>query len=195
MTSVTPLCPACAATTELIEVEGEDVFRCSAPGCGRRTYGTGDEDADQTLPPYTETDEDGSVVIYHGNGEPDFEATAELASQDGPGDEDDLDDAEPGDGPAPAGRHPEPEVRDVRVQDLARVEGGVWVWLYGDERGWHFLTGAEYDPDGGDSSVALTFSDCTTEREGPWPQARVVRAEPDIVPTVTAPGSAGLVRW
>ncbi|MFJ2833563.1 hypothetical protein ACIPC1_39500 [Streptomyces sp. NPDC087263] len=192
MISLTPLCPGCAATTEPIQVEGEDVFRC--PACGRRTYGTVDEDDDQTLPQYTETDEDGSVVIYHGNGEPDFEATAELASQDGPDDEDDLNDAEPDDGTPGAGRHQEPEVRDVRVQDLARMAGEVWVWLYGDERGWRFLTDAEYDPDRGDSSVVLTFSDGTTGREWPWPQARMVSAETDTVPTVTTSGPAGLVR-
>ncbi|NMI63196.1 hypothetical protein [Streptomyces sp. RLA2-12] len=193
MISLTPPCPGCAATTEPIQMEGEDLFRC--PACGRRTYGTGDEDDDQTLPPYSETGEDGSVFIYHGNGEPDFEATAELASQEDPGNEDGLDDEEPDDGPAPAGHHPEPVVRDVRVQDLAQAPGGVWVWVYGDERGWRFLTAAEYDPDRGDSSVVLTFRDGATERAWPWPQARMVRAEPDTVPTATAPGPAGLVRW
>ncbi|MCX4462434.1 hypothetical protein OOK58_59180 [Streptomyces sp. NBC_01728] len=62
-------------------------------------------------------------------------------------------------------------------------------------RGTRFLTAAEYDPDRGDSSVVLTFRDGTAERAWPWPQARMVRAEPDTVPTATAPGLAGLVRW
>ncbi|WP_431776325.1 hypothetical protein [Streptomyces cucumeris] len=184
--SVTPACPECRAATVLIQVEGEDLFRC--PTCGRRTWGA-EPDDDDNLPPYSETAEDGSVLIYHGNGELDFEATAEHASQNGPGEEDGLDDEEPDDD------HPEPEVRDVRVRDLAQALGGVWVWVYGDERGWRFLTDAEYDPDRGDSSVVLTFSDGTTEREWPWPQARMVRAEPDTVPTATGPGPAGLVKW
>ncbi|MFF3061561.1 hypothetical protein [Streptomyces sp. NPDC057909] len=43
--------------------------------------------------------------------------------------------------------------------------------------------------------MVLTFSDGATERERPWPQAQMVRAEPDAVPTATASGPAGLVRW
>ncbi|MFI5702645.1 hypothetical protein ACIA78_21685 [Streptomyces xanthochromogenes] len=84
MTSVTPPpCAACPAVMERITVEGEDHFRC--PACEGRTYGTGDEDDDLDLPSYSDVDEDGAVIIYHGNGEIDFETTAELAAQDAPG--------------------------------------------------------------------------------------------------------------
>lgn len=96
MTSVNPpLCPDCSTVTEGIEVEGEKVWHCTAPDCTRRTYGTGDEDDDFDLPSYSETDEDGAVIIYHGTGDIDIEATAELASQDGPDDQDQDDDAGP----------------------------------------------------------------------------------------------------
>ncbi|MEX2985636.1 hypothetical protein [Streptomyces sp. C36] len=85
-----PPCPACAAVTQPCEVEGEMVWRCPDPECGRRTYGTGNE-VDDGLPPYAETDTNGAVLVYHGTGHLDLEATAELASQDGP----DQDDEEP----------------------------------------------------------------------------------------------------
>ncbi|MFF4410142.1 hypothetical protein [Streptomyces sp. NPDC001404] len=90
MTSITPPpCPDCSTVTERIEAEGEEVWRCTAPDCTRRTYGTGDPDDDDYLPGYSETDENGAVIIFRGNGEVDIEATAELAAQDGPDDEDD----------------------------------------------------------------------------------------------------------
>ncbi|MFJ2406668.1 hypothetical protein ACIOUE_35815 [Streptomyces xanthochromogenes] len=137
MTSITPPpCPDCSTVTERIGVEGEEVWRCTAPGCGGRTYGTGDQEDDQDLPPYTETDKTGAVICYHGDGEVDVEATAELAAQDEPGD------PEPGhpnlgDSPTwPA----EPEVRDVRVKDLAHALAGGWAWIYGDPEGWRFFT-------------------------------------------------------
>lgn len=90
-----PRCPSCRAATEVIEVEGEEVWRC--PACGRRTYGV-DPDADDDLPSF---EADG--IVYHGTGEPDEEATAELASQQYPFDEDEGDDedGEPG-GDVPA---------------------------------------------------------------------------------------------
>jgi hypothetical protein len=186
--SVTPPCPECATETEPIVVEGEDVFRCPAPGCGRRTYGTDPED-DQDLPSYTETDEDGAVFVFHGTGEVDVEATAELAAPGGPDDED----QDPGpDAPAPAGW--EPQVQDVRVKDLAAVLTGGWAWIYGDPEGWRFFTSAEYDADRGDTTVTITYSDGEVVREAPWPQARLVRAGSDAVPTATRPGPAGLVR-
>ncbi|MCJ0875630.1 hypothetical protein [Streptomyces sp. AP-93] len=49
------------------------------------------------MPPcyYSETDEHGALIIYHGTGDIDFEATTELASQDGPDDQDRDDDAGP----------------------------------------------------------------------------------------------------
>ncbi|MET8816654.1 hypothetical protein ABZW47_32255 [Streptomyces sp. NPDC004549] len=84
----TPPCPDCSTTTEPVDIEGERVWRCTAADCTRRTYGTGDPDDDDDLPPYTETDPDGATIVYHGTGEIDIEATAELAAQDGP-DEDD----------------------------------------------------------------------------------------------------------
>ncbi|WP_234329457.1 MULTISPECIES: hypothetical protein [unclassified Streptomyces] len=79
-----PPCPACSTATEPVDVEGERVWRCTAPDCTRRTYGTGNPDDDDALPPYTETDEDGTTIIYRGTGETDVEATAELAAQDAP---------------------------------------------------------------------------------------------------------------
>ncbi|MEV6683388.1 hypothetical protein AB0N09_42040 [Streptomyces erythrochromogenes] len=79
-----PPCPGCSTDTEQINVEGEKVWRCTAPDCTRRTYGTGDPDDDEDLPPYTETDEDGAAIVYHGTGEIDIETTAELAAQSGP---------------------------------------------------------------------------------------------------------------
>ncbi|MFD5615848.1 hypothetical protein [Kitasatospora sp. NPDC127060] len=82
----TPACPECSGPTLPLPVCGEEVWRC--PACGRRTYGTGDEDDDDALPSYTETDEHGTVTIYHGCGEVDLEASAELASQDSADDED-----------------------------------------------------------------------------------------------------------
>ncbi|MEU1312546.1 ATP-binding protein [Streptomyces cinnamoneus] len=87
----TPLCPECSTPTAPFTVDSEDIWRCPGPECGRHTYGTGNEDDDDALPPYTETDTDGAVLVYHGNGHLDLEATAELASQNGP----DEDDEEP----------------------------------------------------------------------------------------------------
>lgn len=89
-----PPCPECAHPTEPFTVGGENIWRCPDPECGRRTYGTGSRDDDDCLPPYTETGADGAVFVYHGTGDLDLEATAELASQDGP-DEDDSDPAGP----------------------------------------------------------------------------------------------------
>lgn len=79
-----PSCPDCSTDTEQIDVEDEKVWRCTAPDCTRRTYGTGNPDDDEDLPPYTETDEDGATIVYHGTGEVDVETTAELAAQRGP---------------------------------------------------------------------------------------------------------------
>ncbi|MGW6605165.1 hypothetical protein [Streptomyces sp. NPDC055036] len=193
MTSVTPPpCPDCSTVTERIEVEGEKVWRCTAADCTRRTYGTGDENDDFDLPSYSETDENGAVIIYHGTGDTDFEATAELAAQDGPDDEDQDDDAGPSAPPAaPAW---EPEAREIRVQDLAHVLAGGWVRIYSDPpQGWRHFTEAAYDPDH-DSTVAITYSDGEVEREWPWPQALLVHAGPDTIPTTTRPGPARLVR-
>lgn len=96
MTSVTPPpCPDCPTVTERIEVAGEEVWHCTAPDCTRRTYGTGDENDDQDLPSYCETDEHGALIIHHGTGDIDFEATAELAVQEGPDDQDQDDDTGP----------------------------------------------------------------------------------------------------
>ncbi|MFD5906533.1 hypothetical protein ACFWHG_34240 [Streptomyces microflavus] len=177
--------------TERIEVEGEEVWRCTAPDCTRRTYGTGNPDDDEALPPYTETDETGATLLYRGDGELDIEATAEHASQDGPDDEN-QDDEQPAGPGGPTGW--EPQVQDVRVKDLAAVLTGARVWIYGDPEGWRFFTSAEYNPDAGDTMVTLTYGDGEVVREDPWPQARLVRDEPDSVPTTTRPGPAGLVR-
>ncbi|MFJ2778224.1 hypothetical protein [Kitasatospora sp. NPDC087315] len=84
-----PDCPECSGSTLPFSVDGEDIWRC--PACGRRTYGTGNEDDDGALPTYTETCSDDTMIIYHGRGEVDLEASAELASQDGPDDEDEYD--------------------------------------------------------------------------------------------------------
>ncbi|MEU7195587.1 hypothetical protein AB0B04_18955 [Streptomyces xinghaiensis] len=85
-----PFCPVCSTVTERIDVEDEEgkVWRCTAPDCARRTYGTGDPEDDDELSPYIGTDEDGATTIYHGTGDIDIEATAELAAQDGPEEED-----------------------------------------------------------------------------------------------------------
>ncbi|MFJ8855205.1 hypothetical protein [Streptomyces sp. NPDC102437] len=191
--SVTPACPECETATEPILVEGEDLFRCLAPGCGRRTYGTGDANDDQDLPSYSEVDEDGVVVIYHGTGEPDFEATAEYRSQDGPDEEDGLDDEDPyDDGPGPLAPPAGPMVRDVRVKDLpALALGGAWVWIYGDERGWRFLADAEYDPAAGETSVTLTYGDGDVVNEEPWTQARLTYEQPADFPTAAGPARVG----
>ncbi|GAA2720571.1 MULTISPECIES: hypothetical protein [Streptomyces] len=79
-----PTCPDCSSETEPVDVEGERIWRCTARDCTRRTYGTGDPDDDDALPPYTETDEDGDTIVYRGTGDIDIEATAELAAQNGP---------------------------------------------------------------------------------------------------------------
>ncbi|MEV8590897.1 hypothetical protein AB0424_28555 [Streptomyces sp. NPDC051180] len=55
--------------TERIEAEGEKVWRCTAPDCTRRTYGTGHRD-DEDLPGYTETDGDGTAIVCCCNGDP-----------------------------------------------------------------------------------------------------------------------------
>ncbi|MCQ4045806.1 hypothetical protein ACFOSC_27680 [Streptantibioticus rubrisoli] len=188
--SVTPPCPHCSTATEPIEAEGEEMWHC--PACGRRTYGTGDPDDDVDLPPYSEVDEAGAVLLYYGDGTLDEEATAEYAPQEGPDDEDDQDEEEPAElGPAPAGW--EAQVYEVRVKDLAAVLTGAWVWIYGDP-GWRFCTSAEYDPDRGDTMVKLTYGDGEVVKEEPWPQARLVYAGPDSIPTATRPGPAQLVK-
>ncbi|WP_331758047.1 hypothetical protein [[Kitasatospora] papulosa] len=89
----TPQSSDCSTATERIEAEGEEAWRSTAPDYTRRTYGTGDPD-DGALPSYTETHE------------VDVEATAELAAQDGPDEDDDLVVEEQ---PAPAAGAPAPE--------------------------------------------------------------------------------------
>ncbi|MFE7268193.1 hypothetical protein ACFU9B_40350 [Streptomyces sp. NPDC057592] len=103
---LTSRCPDRSTATERIEVE--EVWRC--------TYGSGDPDDDDALPPYTETDETGAVLIHHGTGEVDVEATVEPAAQDGPDEDDGLVDEEQ---PAPATGAPAPE----RARGTARVPG------------------------------------------------------------------------
>lgn len=85
---VPPRCPdpQCAHPTEPFTADGEDIWRC--PRCGRRTYGTGYLDDDGQLPTFSETGEDGVTICYLSTGDIDFEATAELAAQDGPDDDD-----------------------------------------------------------------------------------------------------------
>ncbi|MFD8671041.1 hypothetical protein ACFV1U_37460, partial [Streptomyces microflavus] len=67
------------------------------------------------LPSYTETDPDGTAIVYHGTGEIDIETTAELAARDDP-DEDDrpAEKPPPGQGargaPATPPRGPRPRV-------------------------------------------------------------------------------------
>ncbi|MGO4417202.1 hypothetical protein AB4Z54_00095 [Streptomyces sp. MCAF7] len=145
MTSLTPPCPECATATEPLTVEGEDVFRCPAPGCGRRTYGMGDPDDDDNLSPYSETDEDGAVVIYRGNGEIDVEATAENAAQEEPGEDDDLVDEEQPD-PAAVVRGP-----------------GSPAW-------WPRFPEFEDAPARKDPTTPLTYSDEEVVDEDPAPQ-------------------------
>ncbi|MEU3269061.1 hypothetical protein [Streptomyces bacillaris] len=87
----TPLCPDCSTATARIRVEGEDVWRCTAAGCTRRTYGTGNLDDDLDLPPFSEADADGAVIVYYGTGEIDVETTGELAAQDGSDEDAELD--------------------------------------------------------------------------------------------------------
>ncbi|MGW5342916.1 hypothetical protein [Streptomyces sp. NPDC004050] len=82
----------------------------------------------------------------------------------------------------------EPQVRDVRVQDLAHALAGGWVWIYG-ERGWRFFTRADYDAEE-DTAVTITYADGEVAREAPWPQARLVQAGPECIPTASRPGPA-----
>ncbi|MCZ0984049.1 hypothetical protein O1L60_45625 [Streptomyces diastatochromogenes] len=164
--------------TERIEVEGEEVWRCTAPDCTRRTYGTGDPDDDVDLPSYSETDEHGAVIIYHGTGEADVEATAELAAQDGP-DEDDLDDEEQ---PAPAAGAPCP----ARAPAVGHVPGEpgrgvVPTW-------WGRPPGTEHTPDAADTSTALTDSDDGEAGRPRLPQPGVGHAPP---PQYPAPSPRG----
>ncbi|MFI5987093.1 hypothetical protein ACIBEA_40290 [Streptomyces sp. NPDC051555] len=177
MTSITPSCVECGTAAEPIVVEGEDAFRCLAPECGRRTYGTGAPGNDQDLPSYTETGADGAVVIYHGTGEVDIEATAENAAQ-GESDED-LADEEPA-----APRVSMVRVYEVRVKDLAYALAGGWVRIYGDPAGWRHFIRADYDPDD-DTTVTITYSDGEVGKEEPWPQARLAYGDPREFPTTT----------
>ncbi|MET9396011.1 hypothetical protein [Kitasatospora sp. NPDC002965] len=96
-----PACPDCSATTLPLSVEGEQLWVC--PSCGRRTYGTGDEDDDADLPSYTETGPDGAVFVHHGTGEVDIEATAEWATQDRADEDGDEDEDMDGEGGPHAG--------------------------------------------------------------------------------------------
>jgi hypothetical protein len=190
MSVTPPACPGCSTVTERIGVEGEEVWRCTAPNCTRRTYGTGDENDDQDLPSsYRVTDEHGAIVCLHGTGEVDVEATAELAAQDGPDDEDQDDDP----APVPAAVVWKPEAREIRVKDLAHVLAGGWVRIHSDPpEGWRHFTEAAYDP-GHDTTVAITYSDGEVAHEDPWPQALLVHAGADMFPTATRPGPGGLV--
>lgn len=51
------------------------------------------------------------------------------------------------------------------------------------------------DPGRGETGVVITYSDGEVARGAPWPQTRLVRAEPFTVPTATRPGPAGVVKW
>lgn len=175
---LTPLCPDCSTATERIEVEGEEVWRCTAPDCTRRTYGTGDQDADDALPPYTETDEDGAVIVYHGSGEVDVEATAELAAQDGC-DEDDLVDEEQ---PASAAGAPCP----ASIPAVGHVPGA-------PGRGTSFTgrggpPGAERAPSTASTPTALTDSDGGAAGRSQLPQPGVGHA---LLPQCPAPSPRG----
>ncbi|MFD5906444.1 hypothetical protein ACFWHG_33795 [Streptomyces microflavus] len=145
-----PPCPDCSTVTERIEVEGEEVWRCTASDCTRRTYGTGKPDDDEALPPYTETDETGTVFACHGTGEVDVEATAELAAQDGPGEDDDLDDEEQ---PPPATAAPGAQ----SIRGTGRVPGAAK--RGNDLPGWGRLPTVEHDPYTEDAPTAFTDSD------------------------------------
>ncbi|MFC8223590.1 hypothetical protein ACFUTY_36165 [Streptomyces sp. NPDC057362] len=161
---LTPRCPDCSAATERIEVEGEEVWRCTAPDCTRRTYGTGDPDDDDALPPYTETDETGAVLIHHGTGEVDIEATAELAAQDGPDEDDDLVDEEQ---PAPATGAATPE----HVWGTVRVPGA-----HGRGHGpppWGRRPSVESAPDPESPPTVFTDSDDRVGLEPQRPQSGV----------------------
>ncbi|WP_327332946.1 AAA family ATPase [Streptomyces anulatus] len=137
-------------------VDGEDIWRCSAPECGRRTYGTCDPDDDQELPSYTETGADGTVLVYHGTGHLDLEATAELASQDGPGE----DDEEPT-GPLGAPFDLEPGTLVVAVGPpasgkstaVARWFPATWRVSLDAYRGW--LTDSEADQGASEEALAI----------------------------------------
>ena len=180
VTSVTPACPECGNATERFEAEGETIWRC--PRCGRRTYGTGDADDDDQLPSYSEVDEDGDTVIYHGTGEVDIEATAELASQDGPADEDDWDGDAP-DEPAP----PEPGAgHDVRAADSDRGPGGERGWGAPQEWGSRSLS----DILAADRTTAtFTHSNGEAEQEQPGPRARAMSPGEDRSDFPGPPGS------
>ncbi|MFF4173675.1 AAA family ATPase [Streptomyces sp. NPDC001744] len=155
-TTSTPPCPECSTTTVPATVDGEDIWRCPDPECGCRTYGTGNEDHDDALPSYTETDAAGAVFVYHGTGHLDLEATAELASQDGP----DEDDEEPT-GPFGAPFVLEPGTLVVAVGPpasgkstaVARWFPATWRVSLDAYRGW--LTDSEADQGASEEALAI----------------------------------------
>ncbi|WP_247721210.1 hypothetical protein [Streptomyces sennicomposti] len=165
-----PPCPDCATATERIEVEGEEVWRCTAPDCTRRTYGTGDPDDDDALPPYTETDTDGAVTVYHGTGEIDLEATAELAAQDDP--DDDPDDEEQ---PLPAAGAPFPANTGAPERGTSPMERGR-------------TAGAERAPGTVGTPRSLTDSNDGAEGRSQLPQPGVGHA---LLPQCPAPSPRG----
>ncbi|WP_093804065.1 hypothetical protein [Streptomyces sp. Wb2n-11] len=168
---LTPQCRDCSTATERIEVE--EVWRCTAPDCTRRTYGTGNPD--DALSAYTETC---AVFICHGTDEVDVKATAELAAQDGPDQVAALVGAAQ-DGPdeggdlvdqeqlVPAAGAPVPE----SARGTVRVPGA-------SGRGnvlpqWGPLPGVESAPDPEDFPMANTDSDGRAGREPRRPQPGV----------------------
>ena len=166
---LTPPCPQCSTATERIEVEGEEVWRCTAPDCSRRTYGTGDPEDDDALPGYSEADEDGAVLIFRGTGEIDVEATAELAAQDGPDDELVEDER-----PAPAAAAMPGDAPGVGTAP------GPGRGSTGGDRGRR--PAAEGDPDAGVPAPAVTDSNGAVGREPHRPQHRVGHEPPSPSP-------------
>ncbi|AEY94354.1 hypothetical protein SHJG_p239 (plasmid) [Streptomyces hygroscopicus subsp. jinggangensis 5008] len=168
---LTPPCPQCSTATERIEVEGEEVWRCTAPGCTRRTYGTSDPDDDDTLPGYSEVDEDGAEIVYHGTGEIDVEATAELAAQGGPGDDDLVEE----EWPAPAADAGPPGDAPGVGHVPSRGRGSTRA-----DRGRH--PDVEVSPDAGVPAPAITDSNGAVGREPQRPHDRVGHEPPSPFP-------------
>ncbi|MEU0032032.1 hypothetical protein [Streptomyces sp. NPDC006335] len=163
---LTPQYPDCSTDTERSEVEGEEVWRCTAPDFTRRTYGNGEDDPtdrEQPAPADTETDQEGAVFVHHGTGAGGIEATAELATQDGHGEDDPADQEQP----APADGAPHP----ASTPGVGHIRGARGRGTSPTGRG--RCPGTERAPDTAGTPTAFTDSDGGAGGEPQLPQPGV----------------------